>query len=67
MIPTKCMVGPGEGRSARPVDEHYLKVLEKRILAVLQMLLWPHWSQTYTFHKAITALQRVNWNRTSLK
>lgn len=38
MIPTKCMVGPGEGRSARPVDEQYLKVLEKKYV-LLQMLL----------------------------
>ena len=41
MIPTKCMVGPGEGRSARPVDEHYLKVLEERIRAAPNAIVAP--------------------------
>ena len=30
MIPTKCMIGPGEGRGVRQLDD-YLKVLEDRI------------------------------------
>ena len=31
MIPTKCMVGPSEGRGVRQLDDSYLKVLEARI------------------------------------
>lgn len=31
MIPTKCMVGPSEGRGVRQLDDSYLKVLEERI------------------------------------
>ena len=31
MIPTKCMIGPSEGRGVRNLDDSYLKVLEERI------------------------------------
>ena len=31
MIPTKCIVGPSEGRGVRQLDDSYLKVLEDRI------------------------------------
>ena len=31
MIPTKCMIGPSEGRGVRKLDDSYLKMLEERI------------------------------------
>ena len=41
MIPTKCMIGPGESRGVRQLDDSYLKVLEDRICNAPHVIVAP--------------------------